>query len=158
MEAQSSARSMPRNMVAGLSGVVFGIGLGISQMVNPDKVLDFLDLFGTWDPSLALVMGVAVALYFVTWRVALTRRTPILDARFHWPDPGTMWDARLVGGAVLFGIGWGLVGFCPGPALTSLAYLLPQSAVFVVAMVAGSYAAGFTRPGRIKLEEAPATS
>lgn len=146
-----------RSIVAGISGVVFGVGLGVSQMVNPDKVLDFLDLFGTWDPSLAFVMGAAVVLYLLTWRIALARRVPLFDSRFHWPEPGTIWDSRLFGGAALFGVGWGLVGFCPGPAFSSLAFVLPQSGVFVLAMIAGSYVAGLSRPGRIQLEdEAPA--
>ncbi len=142
-----------RNVVAALSGILFGVGLGISQMVNPTKVLNFLDLFGTWDPSLMFVMGVAVVVYFVAWRIALARKVPLFDTRFHLPAPGGVWDGRLFGGAAVFGIGWGLVGFCPGPAISSLAFLLPQSLVFVLAMVAGSYAAGLSSPGRLALEE-----
>lgn len=143
-----------RNIVAAFSGILFGVGLGVSQMVNPTKVLNFLDLFGTWDPSLMFVMGVAVVVYFVAWRIALARRVPLFDVRFHLPAPGELWDTRLFGGAAVFGIGWGLVGFCPGPAIASLAYVLPQSLVFVLAMVAGSYAAGLSRPGQLPLEEA----
>ncbi len=142
-----------RNLVAALSGILFGVGLGISQMVNPTKVLNFLDLFGTWDPSLLFVMGVAVVVYFLAWRIALARKVPLFDTQFHLPARGELWDGRLFGGAAVFGIGWGLVGFCPGPAIASLAYLLPQSLVFVLAMVAGSYAAGLSRPGRRALEE-----
>jgi uncharacterized membrane protein YedE/YeeE len=147
-----------KNLLAGLSGVVFGIGLGVSHMVNPTKVRDFLDLFGTWDPSLMLVMGAAVVVYFVAWRIALARAVPLFDTHFHWPAKAEVLDARLLGGAAVFGVGWGLVGFCPGPAISSLAYLVPQSLVFVLAMIAGSYAAGLSRPGRIALEEPePAT-
>jgi uncharacterized membrane protein YedE/YeeE len=141
-----------RNLVAALSGILFGVGLGVSQMVNPDKVLDFLDLFGTWDPSLMFVMGAAVVVYLLAWRIALARRVPLFDTRFHWPAKADLMDARLFGGAAVFGVGWGLVGFCPGPAIASLAYLLPQSLVFVLAMIAGSWAAGLSR--RLLVEEA----
>lgn len=142
-----------RNLIAGVSGIVFGVGLGVSQMVNPDKVLDFLDLLGTWDPSLMFVMGAAVVVYLIAWRIALARQVPLLNSRFHWPAPADLWDGRLFGGAAVFGVGWGLVGFCPGPAISSLAFLLPQSVVFVLAMMAGSYTAGLSRPGHLALEE-----
>lgn len=127
-----------RSLVAALSGIVFGLGLGVSHMVNPEKVRNFLDFTGTWDPSLAFVMGAAVVVFFIAWRIALRRTRPLFDTRFHWPDPARVWDRRMLGGAAIFGIGWGLVGLCPGPAIASLAYLLPQSATFVVAMAIGS--------------------
>ena len=147
MQRNVGAGSAPlRNVVAGASGVVFGVGLGVSHMVNPQKVRDFLDVTGTWDPSLALVMGAAVVVFFLAWRFALARSRPVLDERFHWPSPHELWEPRLIGGAAVFGIGWGLVGFCPGPAIASLAYGMPQSLVFVLAMIAGSVAANATSP------------
>ncbi len=141
-----------KNIVAGISGVIFGAGLGVSQMVNPQKVLNFLDVAGTWDPSLAVVMVAAVVVYFIAWRIALAHRVPLFDLRLHWPELTDVWDHRLLGGAAVFGIGWGLVGFCPGPAITSLAFLLPQSLVFVLAMAVGSYGAGLSGPGRLPAE------
>ncbi len=139
-----------RNLVAALSGVIFGIGLGLSQMVNPEKVRNFLDFTGTWDPSLAFVMGGAVVVFFLAWRLALRSSRPLFDTRFRWPDKGAVLDARMLSGAAIFGVGWGLVGFCPGPAITSLSYLATQSAIFVAAMVAGSWLGGLWVPkGRV---------
>ncbi len=135
-----------RNLVAALSGVIFGIGLGVSQMVNPEKVRNFLDVAGTWDPSLAFVMGAAVVVFFLAWRVARQSKQPLFDTHFRWPDKGMALDARLLSGAAIFGVGWGLVGFCPGPAITSLAYFATQSAIFVAAMVAGSWLGGLWAP------------
>jgi len=106
-------------LAAAVSGAVFGVGLSVAQMTNPRKVLDFLDVTGRWDASLLFVLGAAVGVYAVAF-VALRRRAaPLLDTRFHWPEPGGI-DARLVGGSVLFGIGWGLAGYCPGPAVAGL--------------------------------------
>jgi len=119
-----------------VSGVLFGAGLTISQMVNPRKVTDFLDFFGNWDPSLAFVMGGALLVTALGFRIVLRRDHPLFVAEFHLP-PGKRIDAPLVGGAALFGVGWGLAGFCPGPAVASLAYGLWQSVVFVAAMVIG---------------------
>ena len=133
---------MNRNLIALAAGIVFGVGLGLAQMVNPHKVRDFLDVAGTWDPSLGFVMGAAVAVYFVAWRISLGRSRPLFAEVFRRPTRTVIADPRLLGGAAVFGIGWGLVGFCPGPAIASLAYLLPQSLVFVVAMAAGSWAGG----------------
>ena len=118
------------------AGAVFGAGLAISQMINPEKVVGFLDFFGDWDPSLALVMGAALAVTLVSFRAILRRPHPLLDAGFRLPTSSDV-DARLLGGSALFGVGWGLAGFCPGPAVASLAYGLPASALFVVAMIAG---------------------
>lgn len=117
-------------------GLLFGTGLVVGGMADPAKVLNFLDLFGTWDPSLAFVMAGAVAVTFVGFRAVLKRRAPLFDRNFHLPA-GRGLDRRLVAGSALFGIGWGLAGFCPGPALTSLGLGSVQSLVFVPAMLAG---------------------
>jgi len=118
------------------SGVLFGAGLTISQMVNPRKVTDFLDFFGHWDPSLAFVMGGALVVTALGFRFVLRRPRPLFVGEFHLPS-GKEIDAKLLGGSALFGVGWGLAGFCPGPAVASLAYGLWQSVVFIAAMVMG---------------------
>lgn len=100
-------------------GAVFGLGLSLAQMTHPRKVLDFLDVTGRWDASLFLVLGGAVAVYALAYLVVRRRAAPLLDMRFHWPEPGAI-DARLVGGSALFGIGWGLAGYCPGTAVAGL--------------------------------------
>jgi uncharacterized protein len=118
-------------MVAWLAGLLFGAGLAWSGMANPHKVLGFLDVAGAWDPSLLLVMVGATSTYAIGYRFALRRMRPWLDERFHVPTNRRI-DARLLGGAAVFGIGWGLAGYCPGPALagvglgnTDLLWLLP---------------------------------
>ncbi len=105
-------------------------------MTNPAKVLNFLDFAGSWDPSLAFVMGGAVITTTIGYRLAWRSKSPLCDAIFHLPQK-TRIDARLVAGAALFGIGWGLVGFCPGPALTALSFGGWPTLLFVAAMVAG---------------------
>ncbi len=127
---------MLRAVAAGLAGIVFGLGLGVSQMVNPQKVLAFLDITGDWDPSLAFVMGGAVVVGFLTFRLVLRRPAPVLAETFVVPDRTDL-DFRLIAGAGTFGIGWGLVGFCPGPAVASFAYGSDQTSLFVAAMVIG---------------------
>jgi uncharacterized membrane protein YedE/YeeE len=117
-------------------GLVFGAGLLVSGMVQPAKVLAFLDIFGAWDPSLAVVMIAALAVAVPGFMLASRRPRPLLAQQSFWPTR-TQLDAPLVLGAVLFGAGWGLVGLCPGPALESLATLSPGVVVFVVAMAAG---------------------
>jgi uncharacterized protein len=119
-----------------LAGLVFGIGLIISGMADPDKVLGFLDLAGAWDPSLALVMAGAIGVGLVAFAVARRRARSLLGAPMHLPT-ATQIDRRLVGGSLLFGVGWGLAGFCPGPALVALGMGSRQALVFVVAMLAG---------------------
>lgn len=119
-----------------LSGLVFGLGLVVSGMANPAKVLNFLDLAGTWDPSLAFVMGGATATAFIGYRLVWRRRAPVLDTRFDVPT-NTRIDRPLILGAALFGIGWGIGGFCPGPAWTALPLLAPGTLVFLPAMLAG---------------------
>ncbi|MGX1105603.1 MULTISPECIES: DUF6691 family protein [Bradyrhizobium] len=117
-------------------GLIFGAGLLISGMTDPQKVLGFLDLFGAWDATLAFVMAGAVAVAATGFAIARRRAAPAFSSRFLWPDRNDI-DAPLVAGAVLFGIGWGLVGICPGPALVNLAGLSLPIVVFVVAMLAG---------------------
>ena len=118
------------------AGFVFGIGLWLSGMANPKKVLGFLDIAGAWDASLMFVMGGAVAVTAVAFRFVLARPKPLFSEKFHLPEKKSI-DAPLVAGAAIFGIGWGIAGYCPGPALTALSTLSADPAVFVVAMVAG---------------------
>jgi uncharacterized protein len=125
------------------TGIVFGLGLAISQMVDPAKVLGFLDLAGDWDPSLAFVMGGAVAVSFFGFRAAAARIRPFFAAAFQMPK-ATDLDARLLGGAALFGVGWGLVGICPGPAIAGLAFGLTESVIFVAALLVGAGLANLT--------------
>jgi len=122
------------------SGLLFGLGLIVSQMVNPAKVLGFLDVFGRWDPSLALVMGGAVAVSALGTMAARRRGVPVLASRLEIPSRRDL-DPRLIGGAALFGIGWGLVGLCPGPALVGLTFGPSEVFAFVAAMILGM--AGF---------------
>lgn len=118
------------------AGLLFGFGLILSGMADPAKVQNFLDIFGSWDPSLAFVMAGAIAVTAAGYALASRRTAPILERRFELPAK-TPIDARLISGAALFGLGWGLSGFCPGPALTSLALAAPGTIVFVIAMVLG---------------------
>jgi len=124
-------------------GLIFGLGLVISGMVDPAKVQNFLDIFGTWDPSLAFVMAGAVAVTFAGYRLAWRHATPMLDDQFHLPRKNTI-DRRLVLGAAVFGIGWGLGGYCPGPALTAVGLLATGTIVFVPAMLVGMWIARMT--------------
>ncbi|MBY4947878.1 YeeE/YedE family protein [Cupriavidus respiraculi] len=119
-----------------LAGLVFGIGLIVSGMANPAKVLAFLDLAGPWDPSLAFVMGGAILVGAVAFAVARRRTVSLLGRQIHLPT-ATQLDRRLVGGSLLFGIGWGIAGFCPGPALVALGMGEHKAIVFVLAMLAG---------------------
>ena len=117
-------------------GLIFGVGLVISGMVDPAKVLNFLDVTGSWDPSLAFVMAGAIAVTVIGYRVILVRPKPLFALGFQIPTRREI-DARLVLGAGLFGVGWGLAGFCPGPALTALGLGAPGTLAFVPAMLAG---------------------
>jgi uncharacterized protein len=119
-----------------LCGLIFGAGLLVSGMVQPAKVLGFLDIFGAWDPSLAVVMAAALAVSIPGLRLARRRVRPLLAEQCFWPTK-TEVDPPLVLGASLFGVGWGLVGLCPGPALESLATRSPGVILFVAAMAAG---------------------
>jgi uncharacterized protein len=117
---------------------LFGVGLVVSRMVDPGKVLAFLDVAGRWDPSLALVMAGALAVAIPCFRLARARGAPALGGRFDAPATRTV-DRELLAGAAVFGVGWGLVGFCPGPAIASLVFARPESLVFVLAMAAGAW-------------------
>lgn len=119
-----------------IAGLVFGLGLILSGMANPAKVLAFLDLAGRWDPSLALVMAGAIAVALPAFAWAKRRKTSLLGTPLSLPASTTI-DARLVGGGLLFGVGWGLAGFCPGPALVALGMGEAKALLFVVAMLAG---------------------
>jgi uncharacterized protein len=119
-----------------LCGLIFGAGLLISGMTQPTKVLGFLDIFGRWDPTLAFVMVGALAISGVGYKLAKRQRQPVFAVRHLWPNRTDI-DRPLVVGSVLFGIGWGLVGLCPGPALENLASLSPHVIVFVIAMIVG---------------------
>jgi uncharacterized protein len=119
-----------------LAGAVFGIGLIISGMADPAKVLGFLDLAGNWDPSLAFVMAGAIGIGVIAFTFARKRTVSLLGLQMRMPT-ATQLDRRLVGGGVLFGIGWGIAGFCPGPALVAFGMGESKAAVFVVAMLIG---------------------
>lgn len=127
---------MPVMMSAFLSGLLFGLGLIVSQMVNPAKVLGFLDVFGNWDPSLAFVMGGAVMVSALGFWMARRRGVPVLADRLEVPTRRDL-DPRLIAGAALFGVGWGLVGLCPGPALVALTFGPRDVVLFVAAMIVG---------------------
>ncbi|SDZ48957.1 hypothetical protein SAMN05518669_14410 [Variovorax sp. YR634] len=131
-----------------LAGLVFGLGLIVSGMANPAKVLGFLDLSGAWDPSLAFVMAGAIAVGMVAFMLARRRTVSILGAEMRLPSARHI-DRRLIAGSLLFGIGWGIAGFCPGPGLVALGMGEVKALVFVAAMLAGmSIFEFFERLGR----------
>jgi len=119
-----------------LCGLLFGVGLTIADMTNPAKVQNFLDIFGAWDPSLLFVMGGASLVALCGFWLAQKRHKPLFATRFYLP-PARRIDARLIGGSALFGVGWGISGFCPGPVIAGLAWGNPQTFLFAAAMVAG---------------------
>jgi uncharacterized membrane protein YedE/YeeE len=119
-----------------LTGFIFGIGLVVSEMTQPARVLGFLDVLGKWDPTLAFVMVGALIVSAPGFYFARARTRPLIAAHFRWPTRSDI-DASTVGGSLLFGVGWGLVGLCPGPAIANLATLMPQIIVFVAAMGIG---------------------
>ena len=119
-----------------LAGVLFGAGLGVSDMVNPARVLGFLDLLGAWDPTLVLVMAAAVLASGLGYMISRGLSRPLFGSDFRIPQ-NRLLDRQLIGGAALFGIGWGLAGFCPGPAVAGLIYGLWQPWLFVASMIAG---------------------
>ena len=123
-------------LVAFLAGLTFGIGLIVAGMTNPAKILGFLDIAGKWDPSLALVMVGAIAVGLLAFTIARRRTMSTLGLPMQLPATGTI-DFRLVGGSLVFGIGWGLAGFCPGPAIVALGAGYGKAAVFVAAMLVG---------------------
>ncbi len=125
-----------RHVIVFLAGLLFSAGLIVSGMINPAKVIGFLDLFGDWDPSLAFVMAGAVAVNFVGHRFVTRRAQPLFAEGFAIPTPKDV-DRELIIGASLFGVGWGLVGLCPGPAIAALGASPASASVFVAAMLAG---------------------
>jgi uncharacterized protein len=131
-----------------LCGLIFGAGLLISGMVQPTKVLGFLDIFGAWDPSLAVVMAAALAVAVPGFRLADRGARPWFAGEYFRPGKSGI-DLPLVAGAAMFGVGWGLVGLCPGPALEGLATLSPGVIVFVVAMAAGMIAHDASQQARL---------
>lgn len=132
---------MNRILSALIAGLVFGLGIAISGMGNPAKVLNFFDPLGTWDPSLAFVMGGALLTAAIGYRVLFgQRKAPLLDTSFHLPTARTI-DAKLVGGSALFGIGWGIAGFCPGGAIPALGFAPWPTALFLISMLAGMWLA-----------------
>ena len=128
-----------KNVLALISGLVFGFGLILSGMANPAKVIGFLDIAGSWDPSLAFVMGGAIAIGFFAFKYAETRDTTFLGEELNLPRNNTI-DKRLIGGSLLFGAGWGLGGFCPGPGLVSLGMGYSGGIIFALSMVVGMLA------------------
>ena len=139
------------------AGLVFGVGLIVSRMASPAKVLGFLDLAGRWDPSLALVMAGAIAMGVFAFGWALKRRVTLLGTPMLLPQAGAV-DRRLVGGSALFGVGWGLAGFCPGPALVALGAGQPKALAFVVAMLAGMLLFEFAERMRARVKTLLSTS
>ena len=136
-----------RDVLAGLvAGILFGAGLGLSGMTDPAVVLGFLDVAGAWNPALAFVMASALAVTFVGYRLAWRRPAPLWAPRFQLPTAAAV-DAPLLGGAALFGVGWGIAGWCPGPALASLSAATPPLLAFLAAMLAGLAATRLFRSG-----------
>lgn len=123
-------------VVALVSGLVFGAGLTIGGMTDPERVRGFLDLFGNWDPTLAFVMGGAVLVMAGAWAIQRKMRHPVFAQTFSLPDRSDI-TPRLVGGSALFGIGWGIAGLCPGPGLAALAIAPVSAVIFVAAMLGG---------------------
>ncbi|WP_458072139.1 DUF6691 family protein [Rhodanobacter sp. BL-MT-08] len=123
-------------IVALVAGLLFGLGLSLGGMTQPAVVLGFLDVFGAWNPRLIFVMGAAVLTTGIGYRWVLRRKKPLLDATFHVPTARHL-DRRLLGGAALFGTGWGVAGYCPGPALASIGALSPSLLLLVGSMLAG---------------------
>lgn len=128
---------MMRSGLASLvSGTLFGAGLALGGMTNPARVRGFLDIFGDWDPTLAFVMGGAVIVMAVAWRIVPRMAEPVLGEQFHLPSKSDL-TPRLIGGAALFGVGWGIAGLCPGPGIAALVIEPTAAAIFVLAMFAG---------------------
>ena len=131
--------TVQRSLAALVAGTLFGIGLAVSQMVNPEKVLAFLNIVGDWDPSLAFVMIGAIAVTFIGYRWSASR--PPLFADSHSLPTSTTLDRQLIAGAVIFGLGWGVAGYCPGPAIAGLSSGSMEPPVFLAAMIVGSLVA-----------------
>ncbi|MGK7905571.1 MAG: DUF6691 family protein [Hormoscilla sp.] len=124
-------------LIALISGTLFGLGLGFSQMIDRDRVLGFLDVAGVWDPTLLFVLGGAVGVTLITFRFVLRLPHPLFAEKFYLPTKKDI-DIPLVAGSALFGVGWGIAGYCPGPSITALVLGILNPLLFVVAMIAGS--------------------
>ena len=133
---------MNKIIISSISGILFGIGLGISEMINANKVLACLYVAGDWDPSLAFVMGGALLITTIIFRLILKRDRPIFDHHFRLPTKQEL-DPHLIGGAALFGIGWGMTGYCPGPAIAAIGLGLQEPIIMVLAIIAGFHAHKF---------------
>ena len=142
---------MKQNFVALVAGVLFGLGLGVSQMIDRDRVLGFLDITGVWDPTLLFVLGGAVTVTVIAFRFVLRLPHPIVTDKFHLPTQKTI-DGRLIIGAALFGVGWGIAGYCPGPGVTALVMGISNPVLFMAALIAGSLAykqySALAKPGQ----------
>lgn len=138
-QSASTPNSLAQNLVTLVAGLLFGLGLGFSQMIDPQRIIGFLDLTGSWDPTLAFVMGGAVLVTLISFRFILRQPHPLLGSKFFVPTRNDI-DRPLVLGAALFGIGWGIGGYCPGPAIAALGLGSANPLLFVAAMVAGSLA------------------
>ncbi|MYL24774.1 DUF6691 family protein [Vreelandella massiliensis] len=129
-----------KSVMGYIAGLLFGLGLAVSGMTDPARVLGFLDIAGAWDPTLMFVLGGAVVTSFIGYRLVFKRSAPLLGERFQLPTKQDL-DIKLLGGAALFGIGWGLSGYCPGPAIASVAGLTLPLAAMLIAMVVGWFGA-----------------
>lgn len=125
-------------LVALISGLLFGFGLSVAQMIDPAKVIGFLNIFGTWDPSLAFVMGAGLLVNIIATPLILKRSKPIFGELFRVPAKTDI-DAKIIGGGVLFGIGWGLAGYCPGPILASVGFASNELLIVLVSYAVGTF-------------------
>jgi uncharacterized membrane protein YedE/YeeE len=142
---------MPALLLALLTGLVFGTGIAMSGMINPAKVLNFFDIAGTWDPSLAFVMGGALIVTAIGYRFVLKSPRPLFDRQFHLPTRKDI-DMPLLAGSAIFGIGWGIAGFCPGGSIPALGLMQTDAVIFVAAMIAGI---AVTRAARQAMSRSP---
>ena len=142
-----------RKLTALAAGLLFGTGLLISDMVNPARVQAFLDIFGAWDPTLAFVMIGAIGTSAIAWQIARPRKSALFGGQIP-PMPSQPVDRQLIGGSAIFGIGWGLVGICPGPAIVALSFGMWQVGIFILAMMAGMALYNF---GLVKLPKSTRT-
>jgi uncharacterized membrane protein YedE/YeeE len=141
---------MKQILSAMIAGAIFGLGIALSGMGNPAKVQNFFDIFGTWDPSLAFVMGGALIVTFIGYRVLFgARSSPLFDTTFHLPTLRAI-DFKLIGGSAVFGIGWGISGFCPGGAIPAMGFAPWPTALFLAAMAAGMIIARALKAGLAK--------
>lgn len=127
-----------KNLVSLIAGILFGFGLALSEMVNPERVLNFLDLLGNWDPTLAFVMAGAIPVSALGYMAIRKRDRPFFAERFRVPDAGQI-DKKLIGGAAVFGMGWGIAGYCPGPAVAMLSLQWQEPLVFLGFLAVGSF-------------------